>query len=65
MGSFGEDQVKETAIGLEQSEQRFVWSLRKPPQKYGFPTPTDYTDYNEVLPKGFVDRTAKIGKIIG
>ncbi|KAL5581597.1 hypothetical protein UlMin_014039 [Ulmus minor] len=65
MGSFGEDQVKETAIGLEQSEQRFLWSLRKPPQKEEFPTPTDYTDCNEVLPKGILDRTAKIGKIIG
>ncbi|KAL5581594.1 hypothetical protein UlMin_014036 [Ulmus minor] len=65
MGSFNEDQVKETAIGLEQSGHRFLWSLRKPSPIGEFPAPTDYTDPSEVLPKGFLNRTAEIGKIIG
>ncbi|KAB5519120.1 hypothetical protein DKX38_023439 [Salix brachista] len=33
MGSFGVDQVKEIACGLEQSGHRFLWSLRQPPPK--------------------------------
>ncbi|KAB5519112.1 hypothetical protein DKX38_023431 [Salix brachista] len=32
-GSFGVDQVKEIACGLEQSGHRFLWSLRQPPPK--------------------------------
>ncbi|KAH8486005.1 hypothetical protein H0E87_027451 [Populus deltoides] len=67
MGSFGVDQVKEIACGLEQSGHRFLWSLRKPPPegKMGPPTPSDYTNPRDVLPEGFLDRTANIGKIIG
>ncbi|KAH8517365.1 hypothetical protein H0E87_005344 [Populus deltoides] len=33
MGSFGVDQVKEIACGLQQSGHRFLWSLRQPPPK--------------------------------
>ncbi|KAB5519121.1 hypothetical protein DKX38_023440 [Salix brachista] len=33
LGSFGVDQVKEIALGLEQSGHRFLWSLRQPPPK--------------------------------
>ncbi|KAJ6300811.1 hypothetical protein OIU76_021581 [Salix suchowensis] len=33
LGSFGVDQVKEIACGLEQSGHRFLWSLRQPPPK--------------------------------
>ncbi|RVW13248.1 UDP-glycosyltransferase 71E1 [Vitis vinifera] len=33
MGSFGGDQVKEIAHGLERSGHRFLWSLRQPPPK--------------------------------
>ncbi|PON38756.1 UDP-glucuronosyl/UDP-glucosyltransferase [Parasponia andersonii] len=65
MGSFGGEQVKEIACALENSRVRFLWSLRKPPQPGGPPVPSDYTDPNEVLPEGFLDRTAEIGKIIG
>ncbi|KAB5519125.1 hypothetical protein DKX38_023444 [Salix brachista] len=36
-GSFGVDQVKEIACGLEQSGHRFLWSLRPPqPKEMGF-----------------------------
>lgn len=65
MGSFGEDQVKEIAYGLEQSGHRFLWSLRPPPPKDKLGLPSEYLDPTVVLPEGFLDRTAKIGKVIG
>ncbi|CAI0542120.1 unnamed protein product [Linum tenue] len=66
MGSFDEEQVKEIAIALEASGQRFLWSLRKPPQK-GKPEffPSEYDDVKEGLPEGFLDRTDGLGKVIG
>ncbi|KAF8041584.1 hypothetical protein BT93_A0240 [Corymbia citriodora subsp. variegata] len=64
-GSFHEDQVKEIAHALERSGHRFLWSLRRPPPKGKFDLPRDYTDPAEVLPEGFLDRTAGIGKVIG
>ncbi|KAG6744565.1 hypothetical protein POTOM_051201 [Populus tomentosa] len=64
-GSFGVDQVKEIAWGLEQSGHRFLWSLRKPPPKGTMEPPSDYTNPRDVLPEGFWDRTANTGKIIG
>ncbi|KAK3437181.1 hypothetical protein EUGRSUZ_C01648 [Eucalyptus grandis] len=65
MGSFGKDQVKEMASALERSGHRFLWSLRRPPPKGKVEIPHDYMDPAEVLPKGFLDRTAGIGKVIG
>ncbi|KAK3444615.1 hypothetical protein EUGRSUZ_A00945 [Eucalyptus grandis] len=64
-GSFGEDQVKEIAYALERSGHRFLWSLRRPPPKGKFDLPRDYTDPAEVLPEGFLERTAGVGKVIG
>uniref|UniRef100_A0A2N9IEG7 Glycosyltransferase n=1 Tax=Fagus sylvatica TaxID=28930 RepID=A0A2N9IEG7_FAGSY len=54
MGSFGADQVKEIALGLEGSGHRFLWSLR-------MPTPTPFAD--DVLPEGFLDRIKGKGMI--
>ncbi|KAK6919795.1 UDP-glucuronosyl/UDP-glucosyltransferase [Dillenia turbinata] len=66
MGSFGQDQVREIARGLELINQRFLWSLRRPPPKDEMGMgPTDYENVEEVLPEGFLHRTAKIGKVIG
>ncbi|KAJ6967721.1 anthocyanidin 3-O-glucosyltransferase 2-like [Populus alba x Populus x berolinensis] len=65
MGGFGEDQVKEIAWGLEQSGHRFLWSLRQPPPQGKMEPPSDYTNPRDVLPEGFLDRTANTGKIIG
>ncbi|KAG6743572.1 hypothetical protein POTOM_052271 [Populus tomentosa] len=65
MGSFGVDQVKEIAWGLEQSGHRFLWSLRQPPPEGKLEAPSDYTNPRDVLPEGFLDRTANTGKIIG
>lgn len=61
-GSFGRDQVKEIAEALEQSGYRFVWSLRQPSSE-GEIQKTDYI--KEVVPEGFLDRTAGIGRVIG
>ncbi|KAL2237192.1 UNVERIFIED_CONTAM: putative UDP-glucose flavonoid 3-O-glucosyltransferase 3 [Sesamum indicum] len=65
MGSFEEAQVKEIALALENSGSRFLWSLRKPGQKGVKQLPTEYEDFNEVLPEGFLERTEGIGKVIG
>ncbi|ESW14544.1 hypothetical protein PHAVU_008G290300 [Phaseolus vulgaris] len=69
MGSFGEDQVREIARALENSGARFLWSLRKPPPKGSSLSvpPSDYasSDFPSILPAGFLDRTAGIGKVIG
>ncbi|GFZ07616.1 UDP-glucosyl transferase 71B5 [Actinidia rufa] len=56
MGSFGEDQVAEIARALEQSGHRFLWSLR---------LPGHCEDREQILPKGFTERTAEMGKVIG
>nr|AKA44601.1 UGTPg42 [Panax ginseng] len=66
LGSFDEEQVKEIAYGLERSGQRFLWSLRPPPQPTElFGLPKEYENHNEVLPEGFIKRTTGIGKVIG
>ncbi|KAJ6426148.1 hypothetical protein OIU84_026683 [Salix udensis] len=65
LGSFGVDQVKEIAFGLEQSGHRFLWSLRQPPPKGKMEPPSEYSNPRDVLPEGFLDRTANKGKIIG
>ncbi|GAB2282506.1 hypothetical protein Dimus_017048 [Dionaea muscipula] len=53
IGSFCVDQVREIADGLEKSGYRFVWSLR------------GHEKIVDVVPVGFLDRTAEIGKVIG
>ncbi|CAN1145289.1 UDP-glycosyltransferase 71A15 [Linum perenne] len=63
MGAFGGEQVKEIASALEQSGHRFLWSLRR--RSDAWVSPTDYEDFNEVLPEGFLDRTEGVGKVIG
>ncbi|KAL6347162.1 hypothetical protein AAG906_012743 [Vitis piasezkii] len=65
VGAFQMDQIKEIAIGLENSGHRFLWTLRRPPPKGKIAMPSDYVNFEEVLPEGFLDRTSKIGKIIG
>ncbi|KAK1393406.1 Glycosyltransferase [Heracleum sosnowskyi] len=65
-GSFNKEQVTEIARALELSGHRFLWSLRRPSQETEkMKRPTDYEDYNEVLPEGFLERTSGIGKVIG
>nr|GME10364.1 anthocyanidin 3-O-glucosyltransferase 2-like [Ipomoea batatas] len=63
-GVFQESQLKEIAYALECSGQRFLWVLRKPPSP-GSLVPTGYSNPEEVLPEGFLERTKSIGKVIG
>lgn len=63
-GCFSGDQVKEIADALEQCGHRFLWCLRKPPCKGKIESPSDYADFQEILPEEFLDRSAKIGKVI-
>ncbi|KAK6157059.1 hypothetical protein DH2020_011307 [Rehmannia glutinosa] len=66
MGSFEQAQVREIASALENSETRFLWSLRKPGEKGGMMQfPTEYEDFREVLPEGFLERTQGVGRVIG
>ncbi|KAM1309290.1 hypothetical protein PS2_006025 [Malus domestica] len=64
MGNFRAEQVKEIALGLEQSGQRFLWSLRMQSPKGT--VPSDCSNLEEVLPDGFLERTnGKKGLICG
>ncbi|XP_073156216.1 anthocyanidin 3-O-glucosyltransferase 2-like [Henckelia pumila] len=65
MGSFEKTQVKEIALALERSEHRFLWSIRKPGPKGAEHLPTEYEDFQEVLPEGFLERSEGVGKVIG
>ncbi|KAL0008662.1 hypothetical protein SO802_010164 [Lithocarpus litseifolius] len=65
-GGFGDNQVNEIAKALERAGFPFLWSLRRPPPKGGgLAFSTEHENLEEVLPEGFLDRTARIGKIIG
>ncbi|XP_055813985.1 anthocyanidin 3-O-glucosyltransferase 2-like [Solanum dulcamara] len=65
MGSFEAEQINEIATALEHCGHRFLWSLRKYPPKGKIDIPKSYNNYEEVLPKGFLERTKGFGKIIG
>ncbi|KAJ6426163.1 hypothetical protein OIU84_026696 [Salix udensis] len=65
IGRFREAQVKEIALGLEQSGHRFLWSIRKPPLEGHSALPSDYNNFEEVLPDGFLERTKNIGMVCG
>ncbi|XP_024996512.1 anthocyanidin 3-O-glucosyltransferase 2-like [Cynara cardunculus var. scolymus] len=66
LGNFEEVQVKEIAHALERTGHRFLWSLRRPPSpEQTSRAPGDYEDPGAVLPEGFLQRTAGIGKVIG
>ncbi|PKI70930.1 hypothetical protein CRG98_008663 [Punica granatum] len=64
MGSLNALLVREIVAGLEQSGQRFLWSLREPP-KGKIDLPTDYWNFNDVLSKDFLEQTAEISLVCG
>ncbi|KAI4299846.1 hypothetical protein L6164_033269 [Bauhinia variegata] len=64
MGSLTSAQVKEIAIGLERAGLRFLWALREPP-KSKLNDPNDFSNLEDVLPIGFLERTAEIGLVCG
>ncbi|XP_039139643.1 UDP-glycosyltransferase 71K1-like [Dioscorea cayenensis subsp. rotundata] len=61
MGCFDKEMVKEIALGLEKSEQRFLWALRTPSKENAL-IPSD-ADLGEVLPEGFLERTREKGLV--
>ncbi|KAK9144877.1 hypothetical protein Sjap_004780 [Stephania japonica] len=67
LGLFSMEQLREIAIGLERSEQRFLWVVRSPPVDDQMerllvapPEPTLQT----LLPEGFLDRTKDRGLVV-
>ncbi|KAL5744718.1 hypothetical protein ACOSQ2_027834 [Xanthoceras sorbifolium] len=67
LGLFSADQLKEIAVGLERSGQRFLWVVRNPPsnenQSVAISTQPD-PDLDSLLPNGFLDRTKERGLVV-
>ncbi|XP_015692466.1 UDP-glycosyltransferase 88A1-like [Oryza brachyantha] len=67
-GTFSAEQLKEIAVGLENSGQRFMWVVRAPPstteglKKYFEQRPEP--DLNALFPEGFMERTKDSGFIV-
>ncbi|MBA0744504.1 hypothetical protein Gogos_007119, partial [Gossypium gossypioides] len=59
-GSFSMQQIKEIAVGLESSEQRFLWVVKNPPLEDQSLDP----DLNSLLPQGFLERTKERGLVV-
>lgn len=65
LGLFSAEQLKEIAMGLERSEQRFLWVVRTPPSedKSGRFLPPPEPDLDYLLPEGFLERTKNRGLV--
>nr|ARM65439.1 glycosyltransferase 3 [Aloe arborescens] len=67
MGSPSAEQLKEIAVGLERSGQRFLWAVRSPPasqdRKKMF-EPRPELDLGAVMPEGFLERTEGRGMVL-
>ncbi|KAJ9158665.1 hypothetical protein P3X46_024229 [Hevea brasiliensis] len=66
LGLFSTEQLREIAIGLERSGQRFLWVVRNPPsnnQSLAISAQPD-PDLNSLLPDGFLDRTKDRGRVV-
>ncbi|XP_028181437.1 UDP-glycosyltransferase 1-like [Glycine soja] len=61
MGRFSRKQLREIAIGLEQSEQRFLWVVRS---EYEDGDSVEPLSLDELLPKGFLERTKEKGMVV-
>ncbi|GFP81027.1 baicalein 7-o-glucuronosyltransferase [Phtheirospermum japonicum] len=63
-GLFSAQQLREMAVGLENSGHRFLWSVRSPPGKHcGLAANAD-PDLDALLPEGFLERTKERGFVI-
>jgi len=62
MGWFSRGQLKEIAIGLEKSEQRFLWVVRT--ELEGGDSEEEKPSLDELLPEGFLDRTKEKGLVV-
>ncbi|KAG4952440.1 hypothetical protein JHK85_046307 [Glycine max] len=61
MGRFSRTQLREIAIGLEKSEQRFLWVVRSEFEEGESAEPPSL---EELLPEGFLDRTKEKGMVV-
>ncbi|KAI3724993.1 hypothetical protein L1987_64763 [Smallanthus sonchifolius] len=64
-GVFNKPQLEQIAIALETSGHPFLCSVRKPPPKDTYGVPSDYTNMEEVLPDGFLERVKERGMVCG
>ncbi|TYK28026.1 anthocyanidin 3-O-glucosyltransferase 2-like [Cucumis melo var. makuwa] len=64
LGAFEKDQVEEIAQVLERSRVPFVWSLRRSSLGSVLQSSIDYTNFEDILPKEFLDRTENVGRVI-
>ncbi|GMH19633.1 hypothetical protein Nepgr_021474 [Nepenthes gracilis] len=65
MGVLPAEQLKEMAIGLEKSMQRFLWVVRSPPTE-SKPAPEDKEEpsLESFLPEGFLERVKERGLVV-
>ncbi|XVE53345.1 hypothetical protein DITRI_Ditri02bG0196800 [Diplodiscus trichospermus] len=67
-GTLSVEQQTELAWGLELSQQRFIWVLRKPTDVAGagtfFNTRSEVNDPKAYLPEGFLNRTQGVGLVV-
>ncbi|KAL8534487.1 hypothetical protein ACS0TY_010486 [Phlomoides rotata] len=62
-GVFSAQQLKEIAIGLENSGCRFLWSVRNPSEKRNSAADEE-PDLGELLPEGFLERIKDRGLVL-
>ncbi|KAI3873478.1 hypothetical protein MKW98_008130 [Papaver atlanticum] len=66
-GTLSSEQLTELALGLEMSQQRFLWVVRSPSDKVANATyfnPQSIKDPFDFLPKGFIERTKNHGVVV-
>ncbi|KAL0545891.1 hypothetical protein IC582_015788 [Cucumis melo] len=63
-GAFEKDQVEEIAQALERSRVCFVWSFRRSSPGSVLQSSIDYMNFEDILPKEFLDRTENVGRVI-
>ncbi|XWS35877.1 hypothetical protein CRYUN_Cryun20dG0034500 [Craigia yunnanensis] len=66
-GTLSSNQINELALGLEMSEQRFLWVVRSPNDKVAnatFFSVESQKDPFDFLPKGFLERTKGRGLVV-
>ncbi|KAF3449228.1 hypothetical protein FNV43_RR09956 [Rhamnella rubrinervis] len=65
-GTFTEKQVREIAIGLENSGERFLWVIKKPVIDDKVKQTNELKDFDldSVLPEGFTERTKDVGRVV-
>lgn len=66
-GTLSHEQLNELALGLEMSEQKFLWVVRSPDDKSAnasYFSVQSKTDPFGFLPPGFLDRTKKGGLVV-